>query len=73
MNILQDTFKVHFENLMTLSMSNDMITTEVKLQLVILIQNTIIVIVSILGVDNTVTVIILLAVMQTITIIIRII
>ena len=54
-------------------MSNDMITTEVKLQLVILIQNTIIVIVSILGVDNTVTVIILLAVMQTITIIIRII
>ena len=73
MNILQDTFKVHFENLMTLSMSNDMITTEVKLQLVILIQNTIIVIVSILGVDNTVAVIILLAVMQTITIIIRII
>ena len=58
---------------MTLSMSNDMITTEVKLQLVILIQNTIIVIVSILGVDNTVAVIILLAVMQTITIIIRII
>lgn len=58
---------------MTLSMSDDMITTEVKLQLVILIQNTIIVIVSILGVDNTVTVIILLAVMKTITIIIRII
>ena len=58
---------------MTLSMSNDMITTEVKLQLVILIQNTIIVIVSILGVDNTVAVIILLAVMQTISIIIRII